>query len=313
MSTMSFSGSRDSRRSSSARRRQARATRIFLLVGSLFAMASFFGGYAWQAQKTKLRGAAAVGAADVPADPAARAEALDHIDEAIRAKHEKRAAGALSALERARRADRSLPGLDVMRAELALKEQNLIAMRAAASSAKKKGENIANAEVLLGLDAWFNHGSSDKDFGTAVDAASAHFKEAATSDLFAAQTFVFWGEILRSAGSAVEGHGRTMSALLRLHPWDSSDVLTAKMIFAATEAGDRVIADLGVVSDSPMRQSVSQWATELESLRISVAQLLVPYTSLLAVQALTSDPFDRARASTAGSLPDNKLPKPNAP
>ena len=292
MITMIFSGRSDSRRWSSARRRHEQATRIFLLVAALLAVASFFGGYAWQSKKTKTRAAAVIDRA--PDNTEARSAALVALDEAITAKSEKRTTGALAALDRARRADPSIPGLDVAFAEIALNEKQFIEMRAAAGAAKKKDDPAAGASVLLGMDKWINRGASDREMSSAADAASAHFAEATETDYFHAPAWFFWGDVLRYAGREAEGRGRALSALHRFNPWDSSDVMAAKLVFASAEAGDTFFGGSAFLPDSPWTRAVSAFAVASVIGGDAFPQALVPYAAQRAVCALTSDPIVRS-------------------
>jgi len=302
MTAMVFSGSSDSRRWSSARRRHERATRIFLLVASFLAMAGLFGGYAWQSKKSKPRATATVGAPDALADPAARTEALDHIDEAITAKREKRTAGALSALDRARRADASAPGLDVLFAEIALNEKEFIEMRAAAGAAKRKNDHTAGASVLLAMDKWINRGASDREMSSAADAASAHFTEATEADYFYAPAWFFWGDALRYAGREGEGRMRALAALHRFNPWESSDVVAAKIVFASAEAGDPVFGSLGVGTDSPWVGALEEFGARILAERTLLASLSA-YAARQTIVSLAADPFVLGGMAGLGSQP----------
>lgn len=284
---MIFSDSSDLRRWSSERRRSKRAARFFLIASVLLAVAGFYGGYTWQPKKTKAP--AAVEAQ--PTDTAAREAALTALDEAITAKHEKRIAGALSALDRARRADPSVPGIDVSFAEIALNEKQFIEMRAAAGAAKKKVDHAAGASVLLGMDKWINRGASDREMSAAADAASAYFAEAIESDYFHAPAWFFWGDVMRYAGREDEGRECALAALHRFNPWESSDVIAAKIVFASAEAGNSVFAGLGIDEGSPWIQAVGDLvnARGLEEARS--LKSLAPFAARQALFCLMVDPF----------------------
>ena len=253
MITMIFSGRSDSRRWSSARRRHEQATRIFLLVAALLAVASFFGGYAWQSKKTKLRTTASVERAS--ADTPARAEALDHIDEAIRAKYEKRTAGALSALDRARRADPQTPGLELLFAVMALEQQELSATVLAAKNAIKRGNNVAGANVLLGLEAWINR--DPRALSAAFDRSAVFLRAASDLDPWDETARSFMSDLLRGTGREREGYQLASEALVRTLPWTSADLLAAKVIFALREAGVTVAGGVAFLPDSPWVRGVS--------------------------------------------------------
>ena len=305
MLTMIFSGRSDSRRWSSVRRRHERAPRIFLLVAALLAVASFFGGYAWQSKKTKTRVAALIDRA--PDNAEARTAALAALDEAIAAKYEKRTAGALAGLDRARRADPSVPGLDVAFAEIALNEKQFIEMRAAAGAAKKKDDHAAGASVLLGMDKWLTRGSSDREMSAAADAASAHFAEATESDYLFAPAWFFWGDVLRYVGREDEGRSRALAALHRFNPWESSDVIAAKIVFASAEAGDSVFGSLEVGEGSPWAQATEDFGTRSLEERKSLASL-APFAARQTLISLAADPF--ISGPKAVPVPQSALPKP---
>lgn len=278
--------STDLRRWSASRRRSKRAARFFLIASVLLAGAGFYGGYTWQSKKTKAP--AAVEAQ--PTDTAAREAALTALEEAIRAKHEKRTAGALSALDRARRADPSVPGIDVSFAEIALNEKQFIEMRAAAGAAKKKVDHAAGASVLLGMDKWINRGASDREMSAAADAASSHFTEAIEADYFYAPAWFFGGDVLRYAGREGEGRDRAFAALHRFNPWDSYDVVAAKIVFASADAGNPVFGSLETGTDSPWARALEDFGVRGSAERASLASL----TSFAARQTLISlaaDPF----------------------
>jgi len=303
---MTFDESIDPRGWSPARRRRERATRIFILVAGLLATAAFFGGYAWQQKKTKLRATNSVQRA--PADVAARETALTALDEAITAKREKRTAGALSALDRARRADASAPGLDVVFAEIALNEKQFVEMRAAAGAAKRKGDHAAGASVLLGMDKWINREASDREMSVAADAASAYFAEATESDYFHAPAWFFWGDVLRYAGREDEGMDRSLAALHRFNPWDSSDVVSAKIVFASAESGGPVFGSLEAGEGSPCTQAVEDFGARNSAERADLASL-APFAARQAIVSLSFDPFLSAAKAGPGPQPDApKLP-----
>ena len=294
--------STDPRQWSAPRRRRERATRIFLLVAALLAVASFFGGYAWQSKKTKTRAAALVGRA--PDDTAARSAALAALDEAITAKSEKRTAGALSGLDRARRADPSVPGLDAAFAGIALNEKQFIEMRAAAATAKKKDDHAAGASVLLGMDKWINRGASDREMSSAADAASTHFAEAIETDYFHAPAWFFWGDVLRYAGREDEGSVRALAALHRFNPWDSADIIAVKIVLASDESGESVFAGFGVDDGSPLIQGASDLADATMSDGADSLSTLTPYAARQALSALSADPFFRPSRPSSDGLPN---------
>lgn len=266
------------------------------------AAASLFAGYQWQSAKMKARLATAV--ETVPADTEARETALTAIDEAISAKYEKRTAGALAALDRARRTDPSVPGIDLSLAEIALNEKQFIEMRVAAGAARKEGEYAADGAVLLGVDKWLNRGASDREMSSAADAASAYFAEATGFDFFNAPAWFFWGDVLRYVGREDEGRERALAALHRYNPWDSSDVIAAKIVFASAEAGDTVFGGFGVGEASPWIRAVGNCANARNSGEAANFSVLVPFAARQTRLSLAADPFVSGRKAIPGPLPE---------
>jgi hypothetical protein len=277
-------------RTDTGRRRKTRLESYLPLAAIVAVLVGLSGGYAWYSFKQRVKSEAAT-ATDQVADPAARMAALDLMDEAIRAKFEKRASGALSAIDRARRADPFVPGLDVAFAELALNEKQFIEMRVAAGAARKKNDHAAGAAVLLGIDKWLSRSASDRDMSAAADAASAYFAEATEDDFFAAPAWFFWGDVLRYAGREAQGRDRALSALYRFNPWDSADLLTAKAILASVEAGDSVFGGLTFLPDSPWAQAVGEVAIGQKSGTGTPWGTLLPYAAQQTFRALAGDPL----------------------
>jgi hypothetical protein len=275
----------------SKRLRKQVPIRIFFAAFFFLAVAAFAAGYFWRANSSRLF-LAALPQETGPFAPERR-QALDLIDEAMRAKHEKRTSGALAALDQARKADPSAPGIDIAFAELALGEKQLTDMRAAAEAARRKNDHAAAASVLLGLDKWINRGASDREMSSAADAASVYFADATDTDYFAAPPWFFSAEVLRYAGRESEGRDRALSALHRFQPWDSSDFLSAKVIFASAEAGETVFAGLGFLPDSPFARAASGFATAQNAGISTDPASLTESASQLTLRALASDPLHR--------------------
>ena len=282
----------------SPRRRKQTATRAFFAAAFFLAVGAFAAGYFWKANSSRVvRSAPPQDAALATSE---RKQALDFIDEAIRAKHEKRTSGALAALDRARRADPSVRGLDVSLAEIALNEKQFIEMRAAAGAAKKKDDHAAGASVLLGMDKWLTRGSSDREMAVAADAASAHFTEAIETDYFYAPAWFFWGDVLRYAGRENEARDLALAALHRFNPWESSDVIAAKIVFASAEAGDSVFGSLEVGEGSPYVRALEDFDVQNPGKRPSPTSL-APFVAGQTLLFLATDPFVLGSKAAAGS------------
>ena len=285
----------------SPRRRQQVTTRAFFTAAFILAVGAFAAGYFWKANSSRVLRAAP------PQDTALatpeRKKALEFIDEAIRAKHEKRASGALAALDLARKTDPSAPGVDVAFAELALGEKQFIEMRAAAEAAKRRNDHVSAANVLLGMDKWINRGASDREMNSAADSASVYFADAINADFFAAPPWFFLADVFRYAGRVAEGCDRAFSALNRFKPWDSSDFLAAKLIFASAEAGETVFGGAGFLPDSPFVRAASGFATSQTAGASTDPEGLADTASHLTLRALASDPLYRKSDRAPAALP----------
>lgn len=261
---------------------------IFPLASLLVVGAAFVFGFAWQSSH-ETRGGPPRSAPDHAVDLQARAAALQLLDEALRAQREGRINGALSALNRARRTDPSLLGIDVSFAAFALGEKQLAEMRTAATAAAARNDDAAAANVLLGMGKWIERGASDREMSSAADAASAHFSDATEADFFHAPAWFFWAEVLRFAGRERDGHLRALAALHRFGPWDSADVLTAKIVFASAEGGASSFVGLGVDDDSPWVRAVGDTLRAAGSSARSLPAALPSYAAQRTMGELAED------------------------
>jgi len=279
---------RSSRRS---RRHRGSALRsIFPAVAALIIVAAFVSGFALRSSHD-LEGVSTDLEPDKTIDLQARGAALKLLDEAIRARFEERVNGALAALDQARRTDPSLPGVDVSFAALALGEKQFAEMRTAAIAAKGKNEHGAAANVLLGMDKWIARGPSDREMSAAADTASGYFREAIEADFFHAPAWFFWGEVLRYAGRESDGHIRALSALHRFNPWDSCDVLSAKVVFASADAGVLTFVGLGINEGSPwVRAAADSIRVPRNGEASTTPTTLSSYTAQRTIGALSDEP-----------------------
>lgn len=300
MPSSEFSGAA---RPPSARRKRhrppARTNRAFAWVAVGVCFAAFGGGFTWK--KVELRNnEAELSAAPATTDPDTRMVALREIDEALRARHEKRTSGALAALDRARRADPSLPGLQVAFAEIAFNEREFSELRKAASAAQADASQSAAASVLLGVEKWLSRGGSDREMMSAADSASAQFSAATETDFFAPAAWYFQADVLRYAGREDEGRERALGALHRYQPWDSSEMLAAKAIFASAELGETAFGGLAFLPDSVWVKAVADAADQ--------GGAPAPgFAAQVGMQFLLTDPFllgkPEAPAAKAAGLP----------
>jgi len=285
----------------SSRRRKQAAIRAFFVAALFLAAGAFAAGYFWKTNS--LRALRAAPLQEVTFAAPERQQALDLIDEAIRAKHEKRTSGALAALDRARKTDPSAPGVDIAFAELAFGEKQFIEMRAAAEAAERKNDHAAAANVLLGMDKWLNRGASDREMSSAADAASVYFADASDADYFAAPPWFFFADVLRYAGRESEGCDRALSALHRFQPWDSSDFLAAKVIFASAEARETVFGGVAFLPDSPFVRAASGFAAAQTPGTSADPEGLVDTASQLTLRALASDSLCNKSDLVPAALP----------
>ena len=259
------------------------------MVAALAVFAAFASGFAWRSSHG-LRSGSSV-EADKAADFQARGAALELLDEALRAQREQRINGALSCLDRARRTDPSLPGVDVSFAALALGEKQFAEMRTAAIAAKGKNNHAAAASVLLGMDKWIARGPSDREMSAAADTASGYFSEAIEADFFHAPAWLFWGEVLRYAGREREGYLHALAALHRFNPWDSADVLTAKIVFASAEGGASTFGGFGIDDGSPWVKGIADSLRAAGSNAGNLPAALPSYAAHRTMGALAEDPL----------------------
>jgi len=269
-------------RKAAARRRQ----RIFLLSAALAVATAFAAGYFW-----KSRALRALRTPDPRTSAATeeRRKALAAMDDALRAKFEKRMAGRLAALDRARHDDPQAPALDILFAEAALESRQFDEMRAAATRARAKGDHIAGAELLFGLDKWINRGSGDRELATSSANAAIHFTASTEADFAFASAWFFWGDVLRYAGNEAEGRARALSALHRFNPWDSSDVIAAKATFASAEAGNSALGALPFLPDSPWTRAAANLASRRQTGETPAPESLTPFGAQPAIRALVTD------------------------
>ena len=274
------------------RKKRSRRVRNPYLLSLALALCSvaFLAGYSWQASRQQAEEGVEVVAT------VARVSAADAIDEAVRARYEKRPEAAQAALDRARQTDPTVPGIDVLRAEVALEQKNLVELRRSAATARSKDDHAASASVLLGVDKWISRGVGDRNVSTDAEFAGGYFDEATQIDFFAAPAWFFWGDFLRYAGSEQDGGSRIISALHRFGPWNSSDLIVAKALAAAAQTGAPGRPDLAFLPDSPWRFAVARAAEAGEPLGAAFA-------AQTTMRQAASDPFLRQKAFPAGAPP----------
>lgn len=298
---------RHSRRHRRRRRLRLWQVRHRGLTAFLAVVLMFAAGFFW---KTLALRSARVAHAPAVVSPEAQREALDAVDEAVRAKYEKRPVGVASALSRARRADPQVPGLDILTAEAALEAGQLDAMRTAAEAAGSHGDAAAS-ELLLGLGKWFGRGADNRTLASAVEEATVHFTASVDADPFFAPTLFFWGDMLRHEGREAEGGRLLLGALHRFNPWSSSDVLIAKILLASAEATTSQPSTPEPPPDSPWARAVTTAAAAKTVGEKFPLDFLRPFAAQPVLRILARDPFVNAptpHASYEGKTPDENRP-----
>jgi hypothetical protein len=170
------------------------------------------------------------------ASEAQQAVALRLLDDAVRARFEKRPLATMNALAEARRADPGAPGLNVLAGEIALEKKDTDSLRRASASALRRGDNEAAAKLLAALEVWLRRGELGLD--RAGPQARQLLLEAAESSPSEASVHFFHGELSRQLGEGSAAHAHLLSALRRQAPWRSSALLRVKMQLAAVEASE---------------------------------------------------------------------------
>jgi hypothetical protein len=122
-------------------------------------------------------------------------------------------------------------------------------------------------------------------------------------DYFAAPAWFFSADVMRYAGRVVEGRDRAFSALHRFKPWDSSDFLAAKVIFASAEARETVFGGVAFLPDSPFVRAASGFATSQTAGTSTDPESLADTASQLTLRALASDPLYPKSERAPAALP----------
>jgi hypothetical protein len=217
------------------------------VVSGVFVLSAFAGGILWRQSKVD-RATDQVVAPETSEEQ--RAEALRLFDEAVRARYEERAQGAMNAVAAARRADPQLRNVDVLVGEIALDQKDPETLRRAAEYALERGENESSANLLNALEVWMRRGEKGTD--KAGQLAEQFLSEAAGAEPSNAAVYFFHGELSRLLGDGRKAHRHLLSALHRQHPWRSAALLENKLQIAAREAADEGAA---VMTAPPTEQA----------------------------------------------------------
>jgi hypothetical protein len=160
------------------------------VVSGVFVLSAFAGGILWRQSKVD-RATDQVVAPETSEEQ--RAEALRLFDEAVRARYEERAQGAMNAVAAARRADPQLRSVDVLVGEIALDQKDPETLRRAAEYALERGENESSANLLNALEVWMCRGEKGTD--KAGQLAEQFLSDAAEAEPSNAAVYFFHGEL----------------------------------------------------------------------------------------------------------------------
>ena len=232
---MSVHSPKTSRRPSRRALRRRQMVRIAAWAASaVLVLSAFAGGFLWR--KAKVDRAVAATALPETSDEQ-QVEALRLFDEAVRARHEERAQGAMNAVTAARRADPQLRSVDVLVGEVALEQKDPETLRRAAEYALERGENESSANLLNALEAWMRRGEQGTE--KAGQLAEQFLSDAAKAEPSNASVHFFHGELSRLLGDGRKAHQHLLAALYRQQPWRSAALLENKLQLAARESADQ--------------------------------------------------------------------------
>lgn len=223
-------------RGGASRARRKMLIRRWSFVGatSVAVILAFSAGFLWKKSSAK---APSVAAAEPVAEDR-RHEAVVLMDRAVRAKHEEKFDDAISTVAQARQADPGLHGGDTVLAEIALRRGDSPVVRRAAREALNRGENPADANLLLAVDSWQARGLPGGSTGAAGDAALLRLVDAEAAELSNGNVRFFQGDLLRELGRNAEAQRSLLGGLHRQQPWTSVSVIAAKQQLAGAEAGN---------------------------------------------------------------------------
>ena len=180
--------------------------------------------------------------------PEQRAEALRLLDQAVTARYAGEAYAAVRLAGEARQADSSVPGLDMLLAEMALEQGDTRSADAAAQQAIQQSPYAADARIVLALNCWMLR----EQMGTeaAGTAATQRLAEAAAEELSDGAVRFFAGDVQRATGRPGEAHRSALEGLHRQQVWHSSALLSAHLAIALDEADPYAVALLDLDDES---------------------------------------------------------------
>lgn len=165
-----------------------------------------------------------------------RERAMRLADQSVREAFAGRWRDAYLAAGMARHADPSLPGLELIIAQMLYNAGNPAGAAGLAHKAQQRGEDGSVSALLLGLEAWRNRGSTPNAtaWHRADWLASFWLQQASSDSPGDAAPHYFLAELERLTG---KGRGYTMQpALHRFRPWQSAWILESKIQLASAES-----------------------------------------------------------------------------
>jgi len=214
---------------------QQRGRALAIAASALLILAAFFAGLTWKKWITKPTEVRSQAATQV-ATAQQKADALRLMDEAVKAKYEERYDDALRIVEESRHADPGIRGVGYISGEIALQRGESPNVKSSSREAIRRGENVADAKLLLALDAWMSRGQPERA-AQAGAIATQMLQEASMEDLSSGEVRFFLGDLQRLLGQPASAHRSLLAGVARLLPWSSGQVILAKMQLAADEAG----------------------------------------------------------------------------
>jgi len=233
-------------------------------------------------------------------------EGLRLMDEAVKAKHEERYDEALRFATDARQADPQIRGVDTISAEIALRRHDPEGVRTASRAAIRRGENEADAKLLLAIDAWMSRGQPDKavQFG---QVATQFLEEASMDDISNGEVRSFLGDVQRLLGESLLASHSIFAGAVRLPPWSSSLLILAKMQLAADEVGAtanpiEIPSTAGNRAVLGLRAALRHGQDPQAALDIVVACFTTRQASALLADASFAALSDSSRKTVLGSI-----------
>jgi len=204
-------------------------------AAGLFIGLAFAGGWAWHYLAVLRAERVAVEVSG--SGPEQQAAARELLERAVEARHGELTNEALRLAMEARAADPDVPGAGIFMAEMALRQGDLEATAAAARAALEQRNFVANAQLLLALNAWMER----RQTGAEVAGLSATklLAEASEEELSNGAVRFFAGDLQRAIGRPGEAHRSLLGGLYRQQVWQSAGLLAAKLALTVDEAGPR--------------------------------------------------------------------------